>query len=711
MIKVYKPQEPPEILLRESQKAVLDLLNGKKTGWKRIHKSVIEELRTIYNNKCAFCESILDNVNVSTYRPKSRYPWLTYDWNNLLLICPSCNSNKRDAFPVKNMVLQYEQGVYTKDDKINGKVDDREIHGSNYYNYVFQQNYTEDYKKMISHSSFFDLSSEHPLLLHPEIDNPEEHFYFNILGEIFSRTEKGQATIYICGLNRDALRKARLKKINDFLLSFKNLLINYENFTSQTNANPTEIIRLLFTDVFNSLLKSAQPEAEFSLLGRQMIENFDYFFTDRIESQSGKEILKTAYNTFVLKNENMGQSNGIQLVIHEHDVLIKQATENKFRTPDSVKQGLPCALKQIKIENYNGIIKSEITDLQVDTQWIFLTGENGFGKTSILQAIVLGLNGTKEKNIPLLSDENKVNKTMPVKIGVEIKHDNLNIINNIDSENFATFSFFAAFGPSRLNILKAYSEDKRTGKTYNIFNSDGILLNIENELADWQVNKSQKFNAVSTILIKLLKPYITEIKIEKKIVLYLEQDTKTNAFFTPKPFEQLASGFRSIIATVGDMLIRFDREKQDIIKPENLKGFVIIDEFDLHWHPKWQRVLVSRLSEIFKNIQFIVSTHSLSPLMGAPQNSVFVKVNKSFESGITMERIDIEPENLSPNILLSSPLFDTPILSIQNRNIDDFATDDDFIKWKAYEAVKEELKKREHKRKELFNLLNSTING
>jgi len=311
----------------------------------------------------------------------------------------------------------------------------------------------------------------------------------------------------------------------------------------------------------------------------------------------------------------------------------------------------------------------------------------------------------------LISNDNKVDETKPIKIGLEFKNENQNIINNIDSENFVPFSNFVAYGPSRLNIYKATSEDKRTTKTYNIFNSDGILLNIETELSDWKTNNDKKFHSVCQLLIQLLKPYIVDIQIENKKILYFEKDTVTNEIFPPKPFEQLASGFRSIIATVGDMLIRFDREKQDIIKPENLKGFVIIDEFDLHWHPKWQRVLVSRLSEIFKNIQFIVSTHSLSPLMGAPQNSVFVKVNKSFESGITMERIDIEPENLSPNILLSSPLFDTPILSIQNRNIDDFATDDDFIKWKAYEAVKEELKKREHKRKELFNLLNSTING
>jgi len=37
---------------------------------------------------------------------------------------------------------------------------------------------------------------------------------------------------------------------------------------------------------------------------------------------------------------------------------------------------LPCAIKQIHIENYQGIIKTHITAIPIDTQWLFLTGEN-----------------------------------------------------------------------------------------------------------------------------------------------------------------------------------------------------------------------------------------------------------------------------------------------------------------------------------------------
>ncbi|MNI24310.1 hypothetical protein D3C73_779240 [compost metagenome] len=39
-------------------------------------------------------------------------------------------------------------------------------------------------------------------------------------------------------------------------------------------------------------------------------------------------------------------------------------------------------------------------------------------------------------------------------------------------------------------------------------------------------------------------------------------------------------------------------------------GIVLIDELDMHLHPKWQRHVVSDLKKAFPNIQFVVTTHS-----------------------------------------------------------------------------------------------------
>ncbi|MBK8563034.1 MAG: AAA family ATPase [Saprospiraceae bacterium] len=39
-------------------------------------------------------------------------------------------------------------------------------------------------------------------------------------------------------------------------------------------------------------------------------------------------------------------------------------------------------------------------------------------------------------------------------------------------------------------------------------------------------------------------------------------------------------------------------------------GIVIIDEIDLHLHPRWQRKIVRKLTEVFPKLQFIITTHS-----------------------------------------------------------------------------------------------------
>jgi hypothetical protein len=46
---------------------------------------------------------------------------------------------------------------------------------------------------------------------------------------------------------------------------------------------------------------------------------------------------------------------------------------------------LPIALKSFHIKNYRGIIDTQVDNIPADTQWIFLTGENGFGKRPKVQ--------------------------------------------------------------------------------------------------------------------------------------------------------------------------------------------------------------------------------------------------------------------------------------------------------------------------------------
>jgi AAA domain, putative AbiEii toxin, Type IV TA system len=53
-----------------------------------------------------------------------------------------------------------------------------------------------------------------------------------------------------------------------------------------------------------------------------------------------------------------------------------------------------------------------------------------------------------------------------------------------------------------------------------------------------------------------------------------------------------------------------------------LPGVVIIDEIDVHLHPRWQRTIGPWLTSHFPNLQFLVSTHSPLVCQGAINGTI-----------------------------------------------------------------------------------------
>jgi len=79
-----------------------------------------------------------------------------------------------------------------------------------------------------------------------------------------------------------------------------------------------------------------------------------------------------------------------------------------------------------------------------------------------------------------------------------------------------------------------------------------------------------------------------------------------------QPFSNLSDGQRCTLAMVGDMA-----QKAASLNPQfgaevlqKTPGVVLIDELDLHLHPRWQRRIIEDLRQTFPKIQFICTTHS-----------------------------------------------------------------------------------------------------
>jgi predicted ATP-binding protein involved in virulence len=73
---------------------------------------------------------------------------------------------------------------------------------------------------------------------------------------------------------------------------------------------------------------------------------------------------------------------------------------------------------------------------------------------------------------------------------------------------------------------------------------------------------------------------------------------------------QLSDGERSFLAMLSDLIRRLVLANPHLENPLLGKGIVLIDEIELHLHPKWQREIIENLKMTFPNIQFIATTHS-----------------------------------------------------------------------------------------------------
>lgn len=123
---------------------------------------------------------------------------------------------------------------------------------------------------------------------------------------------------------------------------------------------------------------------------------------------------------------------------------------------------------------------------------------------------------------------------------------------------------------------------------------------------------------------------------------------------------QLSQGEKSLLALVGDIARRLAILNPSLDDPLQGEGVVMIDEVDLHLHPKWQHDLIDKLVRTFPNVQFILTTHS--PLIVSDSPNILVY---SLENGNLHKTKNIYGEDA--NTLLNN-IFDVPVRTPEVEN-------------------------------------------
>ncbi|RMX10992.1 ATP-binding protein [Vandammella animalimorsus] len=109
------------------------------------------------------------------------------------------------------------------------------------------------------------------------------------------------------------------------------------------------------------------------------------------------------------------------------------------------------------------------------------------------------------------------------------------------------------------------------------------------------------------VVVSNLMPEFSDLHIQEQPRLGFVVDKRGQPFY----LHQLSDGERGLLALVFDLTRRLAIANPNSANPiAEGKALVLIDEIELHLHPKWQRDVLQRLCDTFKACQFVVTTHS-----------------------------------------------------------------------------------------------------
>lgn len=306
------------------------------------------------------------------------------------------------------------------------------------------------------------------------------------------------------------------------------------------------------------------------------------------------------------------------------------------------------ARQLIKFTNEDGILP----------QWTVIVGENGTGKTTLLQLIALmdpiGHSLLSERGPRSIHNiNNYVQRSRLEEVDASLKQ-TLALETNLGSKpkkiaevswnsptsfdvlptDFEIYSRFYAYGAYRRSKGNTALKPPTDVGIESLFDPDYSLIHpVEWLLRQDYLNKSSN-NPRRTRMLESIVEILQKLLPDVKGVSFVPHvindfiDIEFETSFGARSFEELSDGYASMTTWVVDFCARQQRafpESEDILLEP---AVVLIDEFAMHMHPKWQRDAIAFLSRTFPNVQFIVTSHSPLILQAAPEANVVLLERK-----------------------------------------------------------------------------------
>ncbi len=386
-----------------------------------------------------------------------------------------------------------------------------------------------------------------------------------------------------------------------------------------------------------------------------------------------KEETKEFANVYFLCGESLADMGFKKEAAYEYETAVKLGVDYKrfiaYLNP---------IISGLRIRNEFCIKELDIDNLD-NCKEIYFLGENGVGKTLLLQSIINRMNG-EEEGIHISLTESSWNS----------------IYHNI-----------FAYGTSRFRT-GSHTDDYFDKTGYDtLFDRHKLLLNPINFFKDIDYRAEKKLSPLKIEMI--LKTFEEIIDFDNTKNFKIQQEGINFIFYekgTKVEFEHLAEGYRSVMIWLCDLLSRLIENQPYIDNLKDFYGVVLVDEVDMFLHPKWEYSIVKKLREKLPNIQWFFTTHSPMLILGASKDAVFYKLYK--ENGITKiseqwksSDIDI----LLANGILTSPLFDMDSARMRAYNEKEKELDTNINYWysKIDKNIKQEIQERKKNGESYFS--------
>jgi len=358
-------------------------------------------------------------------------------------------------------------------------------------------------------------------------------------------------------------------------------------------------------------------------------------------------------------------------------------------------------ITKLLLENFRCFDKKEI---EFNSRFSVIAGENGSGKTAILEGLCIALGGwlygfdgieisdkrniyEEDKRVILAKVNSAALTQIPVVVECTAKiyeqeivwdrkitsrngrttHGGLSeikkIANIINQKIYSAedeeiiLPVVAYYSSARLwnepiQKQKSYKKENVRIEAYkksisfsNSIKNTMTYINTIAYAAEQDEMYMAEFNAIMNAIEKSIHSVLQDSKVSynKKIaeIVITDKDNKSILY------SKLSDGYRCIISLIADICIRMvtlnPQLKENAIKETT--GVVLIDEIDLHLHPKWQKCVINDLKEIFPKVQFIVTTHSPF-IIQSLDNGELISLNEDIETDYSGESIEDISENI-----------------------------------------------------------------